>query len=67
MTDKDLNEAIKDEAESLGLPRINFSPKSLRSGFATHQVSCGVAWETMTSRRRWSKASVPHSPTTLHL
>ena len=36
VTNKDLSEAIKDAAESLGQPRINFSPKSLRSGFATH-------------------------------
>ena len=57
VTNKDLSEAIKDAAESLGLPRINFSPKSLRSGFATHQVNCGVAWETMTSRGGWSKSS----------
>ena len=54
---KDLSNAIKDAAESLGLPRINFSPKSLRSGYATHQVNCRVVWEAMTSRGGWSKTS----------
>ena len=57
VTNKDLSNAIKDAAESFGFPRINFSPKSLRSGYATHQVNCGVAWETMTSRGGWSKTS----------
>ena len=50
VTNKDLSNAIEDAAESLGFPRINFSPKSLRSGYATHQVKCGVASEAMTSR-----------------
>ena len=54
---KDLSNAIKDAAESLGLPRIIFSPKSLTSGYATYQVECGVTWEAMTSRGGWSKTS----------
>ena len=57
VTNKDLSNAIKDAAESLGLPRIHFSPKSLRSGYATHQVKCGVDWDTMTSRGGWSRTS----------
>ena len=54
---KDLSKAMKDAVESLGLPRINFSPKSLRSGYATHQVNCDVVWEAMTSRGGWSKTA----------
>ena len=38
---------VKAASRVFGLPAVNFSAKSLRSGFATHMTSCGIAREDM--------------------
>lgn len=62
VTEKDLRKAVKDAATAFKLPAINFSAKSLRSGFAIHMTSCGITREDMLSRAGWSlKSRVPEA------
>ena len=60
VTAKGLREAVKAASRAFGLPAVNFSAKSLRSGFATHMTSCGIAREDMVARAGWSiRSRVP--------
>ena len=60
VTAKSLSEAVKEACREFKLPELNFSAKSLRSGFATHLASCGISREQMLTRGGWStKSRVP--------
>ena len=59
---KDVRKAIKSAVEGAGLPPLNFSTKSLRSGFGTHVTANGMGSDEMKSRGGWVKNStVPDS------
>ena len=60
VTSKELRTAVKAVSTRLGFPPERFSSKCLRSGFATHMVSCGISREDMLARAGWSlKSRVP--------
>ena len=44
---KDVRNAIKDTVLQMGLPRANFSNKSLRSGFSSHVIANGMGTDEM--------------------
>ena len=54
---KDVANAIKDTAESFGLPRVNFSTRSLRSGYGTHAAAHGVPKTQLNQRGGWKENS----------
>ena len=60
VTRKMLSGAVKEACAAFDLPPVNFSAKSLRSGFATHMSVCGITREEMVARAGWSsKSKVP--------
>jgi hypothetical protein len=65
---KDVRKAIKLAVSGVGLPPINFSTKSLRSGFGTHATAHGMDATEMKSRNGWvSMSNVPDNHYVRHM
>jgi hypothetical protein len=65
---KDVRKAIKLAVSGVGLPPINFSTKSLRSGFGTHATANGMDATEMKSRGGWvSTSNVPDNHYVRHM
>ena len=59
-TNKDLTAAIKDAVGFFGLPKANFSAKSLRSGFASLMTAVEADRQHLAERGGWSaRSTVP--------
>ena len=57
VTAQAVRKAIKESCVALGLPPNRYSAKSLRSGFATHMMSCRIPREDLVTRAGWSNRS----------